>query len=441
MTLLALALLGACTPRADTAVDCDVAVVTATLADVPTVVRVTWETPTETTGYVHFTTPAGPVATPPSTGTRHEALLVGNRAASAVDFDVVVGDDTCAGTITTGELFAGLPDVTLTGSAADGPAYTIVPVLQADASGLAVLDAEGEYVWAWSEDRGEKTTSFFGAELALDRTAILANVQAEAADEPGYIYRIGLDGTLLAPIQAPGAHTDFVQLPDGAVATLGWEVREVDGRKLLGDTVVEIAPDGGTRTVWNVFDWFIPDTNRAWQQGWYPADPEVEDWSHVNGLAHDPDGDGFLLTTTFDQSVLRVDRATGEIDWRLADEGDFANPDGADLVDFPHSVQAVDGGVLVFNRGDIHDPESCSRATGITLDGDTARATWTYTSERCLLVPFLGSATRRDDGVTLVDWTTSGQLDAVEPDGALAWRLNLDLGAAFAFADYVDTFY
>jgi hypothetical protein len=415
--------------------------ISAELTGVETVVRVTWETPGGADSRVVFETDTGERRTPLSSGETHTALLVGNRAHTDVRWRVESTDasGTACGdwhTTPTGALPTGLPAAHLSeGTADDGPGWVVAPIYTEDDAWVAILDAGGEYVWAWRSD-GEKATSFFGAELADDGTGVLVNVSAQSEATPGPIYRIGFDGVLGEPLLVNGAHTDFVQLPDGRVGVLAWEVRTYGTRRLLGDTVVELDTTGATRTVWSVFDWFEPDLSQTYEQGWYPGDPTVEDWSHVNGLAYDAATDAWLLTLSFNQSVAHVDRATGDMTWLLADDaGDYTMTES--LVRYPHSVQAVDGGVLLFNRGDIYDPNACSEATQITLDGDTATRAWTWTSERCLLVPFLGSAARLPDGRTAVDWTTAGQLDVVGADEALQWRLSLDLGGAFGFTDVV----
>jgi hypothetical protein len=416
----------------------------AALTDMPTVIRVTWSTEEETTGHVEFDTALGVVSTPDTAGTTHEALLVGNRADTEVAFRVVTDGAACPteGRLTTGMLPPNLPDANLTGDPAEGATYTLVPMILPSASYLVLIDAEGEYVWAWSLPEAGLTTAFYSAELSRDGRGFIANTQAEAVDEPGYIYTIGFDGTVFDTYEINGIHTDFTQLDDGALALLGWDIREVDGRTFLGDTILERAADGTVRTVWNVWDEYSPDLTVEWPREFYPPDPLVEDWSHVNSVSYDADEDDILVTATFNQAALRIDRATGEEIWRLSGlGGDFSNPDGADLLLFPHSAQQVDGGVLVFNRGDIYAPGACSFASVIDIEDGVATPGWQWASERCLLVPYLGSAWRRDDGTTFVDWCTAGQLDAVTPEGSLAWRLNLDLGAAFGFAEYYASLY
>lgn len=143
---------------------------------------------------------------------------------------------------------------------------------------------------------------------------------------------------------------------------------------------------------------------------------------------------------TWNDGIARVDRGTGDLVWWLADEGsDFERVGDGPLVRQPHSVQRIPEGLLVFNRGDPADPDTCSQATEIRIDElrGTAERVDFYASERCLLVVFLGSALRLPGGNMLVSWTSAGQIDEVTPDGALAWRVNTNVGAAFGFAERV----
>jgi hypothetical protein len=406
-----------------------------------TVIRVRWRTDADVESHVAFETPTGTAFTSAETGEVHEALLVGNHPRSDVSWRIVSSaGNSCDRTTQTEVGVAGLSRATLTGDAEAGPGWVVAPIIMEERTGLGILDNTGTYIWAWAPEGDEKAASVFGAELALDGGSILFNTGAQSDTLPGPIYRIALDGTFLDPILVNGAHTDFVQLPDGEIGVLAWDVRAVGNRRFLGDTIVEVAADGTTHTVWSVWDNFTPDTAQTWTQGWYPGDPSVEDWSHVNGITYDPATDRYLVTASFNSSVLMIDRATGELDQMLVDGGgDWQSTEP--LLSYPHSVDVVPDGVLVFNRGDLYATDSCSEATELDLSSDMATPTWEWAGESCLFVPFLGSAKRLSDGSTFVDWTTAGQVDRVTADGALAWRLNLDLGGGFGFAQVVEAPY
>lgn len=420
--------------------------------DMPTVLRVRWTTTTATRGRVVYGNGDGlERATAWETGltTDHEALLVGLLPEAEIAWRVETEGDAaagCEGVATTGALPAGLPDLEVGSLDAkrDGGGLTVVPVFTEDQNWIAVLDEAGRYVWADAPvDGGGLAHTLFRAAVTRDGSAIAWNLQAATAELPGIVGRTRLDGTPLDPIEVLGAHTDFVELDGGRWATLGWEIRTVEGRKFLGDTVLVVEADGGVRKLWTVWDHFAPDLGREWQKGFYQGDPEVEDWTHVNGIAWDPASGDLLLTATFIEGVLRVDGATGALEWTLSDhEGDFAiGPDDRPLVELPHSVQDLGGDrLLVFNRGNPQDPTSCSEAQEIQLDraAGTATGGWSWAPEDCVFVAFLGQARRLQGGNTVLDLCSAGRIDEVTPEGELVARFELSAGAAFGYSDHMD---
>ncbi len=428
----------------DTAVEAPpgpVEALTVELAAIPTVVRVRWHTEAPTRASVRGTTADTSVTVEEAAlATDHEMLLVGFPARADVRVEVVVqegGDGTAEADITTGALPTWVPDLVYAASvpeAAEG-GFTLASTVDLGGGGVVALDHAGRAVWAYERVEGG-VGPISRARLSLDRRSILYNDTPSATEPSGAIVRVPLDGGAVTTIRVAGMHTDFVELPGGAFVTLGLEYRMYDTRELAGETLVEVSPDGEARVVWSVFDDFTPDLSRTYTVATLDG-REIEDWAHINGVHHDPVTDDLYVTMTFNDGVARIDRGTGALVWWLADEGsDFTRVGDTRLLRAPHSVETTPEGLLAFNRGDPTDPETCSGATTIALDEDegTAEAVWTYTSERCLLVTFLGSAARLPGGNTLVSWTSSGQLEEVTADGEVAWRVNTSLGAGFGFA-------
>ena len=213
------------------------------------------------------------------------------------------------------------------------------------------------------------------------------------------------------------------------------------GRRLLGDQLLEIPADGGTpRVIWDAFEAFEPDLGRSYPLNYLQGDPDIEDWTHGNGVSYVAAEDAVLLSMPGLEAVLSVDRATGASKWVVAGLVDGLDHAGdGTLIQQPHSVEALeDGGVLVFNRGDWMAGTSCSRVVEIDLDLDagTAASTSTYTGPDCESVPFLGNAERLPSGGTLVTFSSSGILDVADPSGGTAWRVRTGLGSALGFGTY-----
>lgn len=412
--------------------------VEATLTGIETVVRVRWRTEEETRGQVHFLTSTGVRETAWTAGTEHQVLLVGNRALTDVPFRIVTdagGDVSCGvlRTITTGPLPSGLPALTVAvdpDHVVEGGGYTIAPIILLDSPYVAILDSGGQYVWAWADPSGDYGGTYFNADIDLARGGIWVNEQAVSEDTAGYVRHVNFDGALAEPVAVEGGHTDFLELPDGSIASLSWDIRDYEGSRYLGDRIIEVSPTGAVREVWNVWDHYTPDRNEDWASGFYVPDPEVLDWSHVNAISYSAAEDAYFVSLPFLKAVARIERATGEMTWLI---------EGLPRVENPHSVQFLGESVLVFNRGDVTNKTTCSRANELRIaDGEIV---WSYLSDRCLLVPFLGNAQRLPDGDTLVVYSSAGQMDEVGREGDLLWRVNLDLGAAFGFSERVDSLY
>ena len=101
---------------------------------------------------------------------------------------------------------------------------------------------------------------------------------------------------------------------------------------ILGDVIVDLAPNGdGTFSLawhWSTFDHL--DINRALQG--YP------DWTHANALLYSPDDGNLLFSIRHQSWIIKIDYAngagTGDIIWKLGNQGDFTLLDGTDPTDW-----------------------------------------------------------------------------------------------------------
>ena len=413
------------------------------MSAIGTVVRVRWETAEPTRGHVLFGLPGdlSMTTTPETTKTKkHEALLLGLHASTSYEFQVFTETDgqvLCAevDAVETGPLSPQLPPLHLTtsGSGAGGEGYTVVPVLTAQGGGYTVIvDREGEVVWYWNK-------TGLRAYVTRDRSGVAFMWQAPNKDQNGAIHRVSFDGVVSPMLAVPGIHTDFVELADGTFAALGWEMREFEGgtRKILGETIKEITPDGNVTVIWSIFDDLEPDLNKTYPTGFYGND--VEEWTHINGITFDETEGAYYVTSRHMDAVLKVHRETG-LEWVLSGApgmGDFEVPVG--LIRGPHSVQRLEDSLLVFNS----NYGNCSGAVELRLDADasTCISTWSYLADGCLSVNFLGNAQRLANGNTLVVSSSSGQIDEASPDGELLWKLNLGFGVAFGFGERIESLY
>lgn len=160
-------------------------------------------------------------------------------------------------------------------------------------------------------------------------------------------------------------------------------------------------------------------------------------YSNFNSVDIDHDGN-FLLCNRLLSEILKINRNTGEIIWRLGGKhNDFAFiNERPEYLDMPFSMQhdirfLPNGNVTIFDNGDQHDPPQ-SRAIEYKLDEDNMTATlvWEHISDHLLFATSTGSAHRLPNGNTAVGWGTipaNPKRDYVEiaPDGTIELELAL----------------
>lgn len=422
-------------PRADDPLAPQAVEVTPT--EVGAVLRVAWTTASPTVGRVDFgETEALGRSTVGETAptTEHEVLVVGLPAFSdAYVRPVTVTDDgEVPGPLTpveTGIQPQGLQSLYLDGEPDPDGGYLLAPIL-GNTYAATIVDAQGRYVWWWVEDRGYIVQR---VALGRDGASVLYNaVWLGDLSGKGEIVRRGLDGALLATYEVPLHTHDFVELPDGTLTTMAYDVREVDGETLIGDRLVDVAPDGTLTEVWNAWDWFDPSIAP-------PPDALDLTWTHANAIDYVEAEDAWYLSLRNFDSIVKIDRATGDLVWGLGGlANDFTFPEGSRPFDGQHQFQRLDDGILVFDNGSMDG--QASRAVEYALDLDTFTATerWSHESDPPLWIWAMGDVARSPLGHTRVTWSTGGRVDWVTPEGEVIGSFLSPLGWAVGYTEQVD---
>lgn len=296
-----------------------------------------------------------------------------------------------------------------------------------------VVDSEGRVLWWWSLTEDLRISR---ACLSRDRQSMLILPVNHLGEQDHGLVRVGLDGVELERIEVDDAHHDMVELPDGGFAFLVHDRREIEGvGEILGDKLVERAPDGSQREIWSTWDDF-------------PYDPEAHvlsgpTYTHANAIDYLEDQDAFLVGLLGLSALVKIDRATGEVLWILGSaQSDWHDPDGdGQILDHQHQFDRVDGGLLVFENGPPN--RASSRALELHLDeaSGIASEVGSYWPEPELYTYSMGSVQRLDSGRDIVAFSVNGVIDQVEPDGSRAWRLESSVGGAFGFVEWVDGLY
>jgi len=229
----------------------------------------------------------------------------------------------------------------------------------------------------------------------------------------------------------PGLHHELIELPSGNFLTLSYSFADVAYMDLgtvhvAGDLIVEVTPAGEVVWTWDTFDHLDPQRRR---DGFDTVivNPDTgqdgSDWTHGNGLIYDAATDTIVLSLRHQDWMVAIDHATGNVLWRLGDEGDFALTAG-DWFFHPHSPQWQDDGtLLLYDNGvgnpTVPDEDETSRAVRYALNADDMTATLVWEDEAEDFVSAIaGDADRLADGTILV---TDSAID--QGDGDIAARI------------------
>lgn len=157
---------------------------------------------------------------------------------------------------------------------------------------------------------------------------------------------------------------------------------------------------------WHICDHVWPETLRP-------------DWSHVNAIEPFPDGETLLLSSREQDTLYKMNMASGDILWAMGQNGEFTltQPEG-DSADpnfyHQHAPELQPGGeILLFDNG-MEGVRELSRAIELTYDESamTAYVNWEYLPSEPHFAPIWGDADRLENGNTLV---TFGIRDSTGP--------------------------
>jgi len=373
---------------------------------------------------------------------RFSALLLGLRPASRYHFRVLedVPDNGLSSedrTFATGAPPLDLAWTTVGGANPEG--YFVTSLVHVP-SVVAILDGHGEYVW-WYEVGFDSLPG--GNEMvtrsSLSRDGESMMFLAWTPQYPGLdctsqrdLVRLSLDGDHLDTRLVSGAHHDFVELTDGTVAVLAYDPIDWEGDEVVGDRLVEVFPGGDERDVWSLWDTMTPQPGGEYGDG--------TDFSHANALRYSQDQDAYFVSLRLLHTILKIDRITGAVLWRLGGaDSDFTLPGGGtDLFSNQHQFQILDDGLIVFDNGE----EGASETRGVQYHLDesswTATPVWTHVPDPPRAVYSLGDVTRSDTGETLVTWATAGEIELLDPSGQREWMMNLGIGSGFGYTTRID---
>ena len=210
-------------------------------------------------------------------------------------------------------------------------------------------------------------------------------------------------------------HHDYLYLPDGSMAWIDFEDRDYSGRTVRGETIVERDPAGVERVVWSAWDDLT-------YNGVDVGAPEGY-WTLGNHPEYVAAADSHAMSLRNLDTIVKVDRATGVVDWTVGPNG--TNPPD-DPTDGQHGLDVLGDELLVFDNG-----SSGSRAVRYLLTEGAATLIWEY-HHGALSSFVMGDAQQLDNGNHLVVFSTSSTVDEVSPEGeqlaSFSYAANTTLG-------------
>jgi hypothetical protein len=434
--LVALVALTACSPGKGA--DGSPSAVAATVSEkIPTVVTVTWSTPTAEKGHVEFGVDgAFDRSTPDETSaaTAHSAVLIGLPQNASVSFRVVSEGGTSGDQdVGTGQLVDRIPEPIVTGAGANDQFLTTV--LLGDTSRIAVFDPKGRLTWSYEDQRG---LSVYRARPLRDGTGIVYSSTLENGQpSPNSAFvKVSWDGSTVDVIPSPVLAHDFVELPDGTLVSLAYETRPdaVDPTvDVEGNQLTAAAADGTISSIWSAWDCLDPIED--------PTNDPGHGWTHTNALDYDPVADAFTVGVRNLGTLERVDRATGTCPWGFGGIGGTVALTGDRFV-HEHQFEQIPGGMLVFDNANTN---TGSRVIEYSFDEAALTAqserTFTTTDSPPLYTFIMGDVHRVADGETLIAWGEGHIITRMGADGLEKWRLDTGTDDLLGFVTFASDLY
>jgi hypothetical protein len=405
---------------------------------IATVVKLRWTTGEPTVGYVEY----GPTAalglrtpTEATPTTAHATALLGLTAETPCFYRVVTSDGSATiagemGSIQTGSLPVGLPTLIQTGSGQSG--FVVAPVIGSK-NWVVALDSQGKVVWYHTDDR---KLDFYRARLSVDGKSVLYNAARISGNpaENSELVRVALDGSGSTSVPIPFLAHDFVEHPDGTLAAIVFEDRDVAGATVRGDKIVEVTPDGTQRTVWSSWDCFDPVAS--------PGDDPELGWTFANALDYDAAADCYYLGMRNLSTITRINRQTRACEWKLGlYASTFTFAQGSAHFLHQHQFQVRGDHILLMDNDGAGGHQSRVIEYQLDFAQNVAKQVWSYVASPSVYTFVFGEPQRFDDGSTFINWGAAGQLERVDQAGTSSWKLNTGTGFVFGFHSLVDSLY
>jgi hypothetical protein len=302
--------------------------------------------------------------------------------------------------------------------------------------GPAILTSEGEYLF-------NKVAPYKGLNFTLNENGYLTMY-----DEISDSFEM-LDSSFMvidhyaAGNGYPTDIHDFQVFSNGHSIILGLDYQSVDmtvydpsyqsNATVIGAILQELDASKNVIFEWRSWDYIdIPEALH--EPLWFG----VIDYVHANSFDLDTDGNILLSCRNLDQ-VIKINRQTGEIMWRLGGvENEFTFINDTLRFTYQHDARRIaNGNLTLYDNGNYH-PAARSYAKEYQLDevNKTATLVWSYAHPLVDNLPVIGYAMgnvqRLSNGNTFINWGSiyigdlghgSPNLTEVDAEGNIVWEM------------------
>jgi hypothetical protein len=157
---------------------------------------------------------------------------------------------------------------------------------------------------------------------------------------------------------------------------------------------------------------------------------EAYDYFHVNSVDQDAAGD-LLISARHTSAVYKIDRDTGEIEWKLGGKNATLRGGSGTFIWRQHDARFEDGGrIRILDNGASPARRAKSRAITVQVDEQARTATLvrSITHPDGLLSGTQANATALPGGNVFVGWGSQGVFSEFSPEGELLFDGRVERG-------------
>lgn len=378
--------------------------------------------------------------------TDHHVLVIGMHAETTYKLVAIssTGMKSAAaeGTFTTGALpeTLALPVVTSSDPENSQAGWTLTNIsVSGHPAIIAIYDQDGLPVWYFVQGTNPDTRGDIAAEF-LGSSVLVGPASGEPAREVDLSGAVVWEGPAHAMPAIETHHIGKTSTGNYLINTDYWVT--VNNARWIDAFVQELEPDYTEAWSWHLFDHWAPTGTRG-------------DICHGNSMTLDEENDVLYYNCRF-LGILKIDRTTGNILWRLGGSydtttfgpGDFTfDPPESQFSDAHDPEFHADGTVLLYDNGGFNNHASGEYHTRIIeyhVDQVTKTATRTFEFPGDFDVdawykndwysPIFGDADRLANGNILIaaglsDSTQTTRIFEVTRAGEVVWKMTMPTGS------------